>query len=50
MNPARSFGPAFMADNFGNHFVVYWLGPISGAVLAPLVYKALTFKTSTRVN
>ena len=49
MNPARSFGPAFMAGNFSHHYI-YWLGPCLGAVLAALVYKMLTFQTSVRVK
>jgi glycerol uptake facilitator-like aquaporin len=42
MNPARSFGPAALANNFENHWI-YWVGPISGAVIAAVVYKILTF-------
>jgi aquaporin TIP len=41
MNPARSFGPALVADFWDNHWV-YWLGPLIGGGLAALVYY-LTF-------
>jgi aquaporin TIP len=37
MNPARSFGPALVADAWDNHWV-YWLGPLIGGGLAALVY------------
>jgi glycerol uptake facilitator-like aquaporin len=45
MNPARSFGPALVANNFTDHYI-YWLGPCTGAVVAALTYKLLVFKTS----
>ena len=38
MNPARSFGPAIVANVWADHWI-YWLGPAIGAVLAALVYE-----------
>ncbi|XP_063301394.1 aquaporin-2-like [Pelobates fuscus] len=37
MNPARSFAPALITGNFHDHWI-FWVGPISGAVLACLLY------------
>ncbi len=38
MNPARSFGPAIVANVWTDHWV-YWLGPLIGAALAALIYQ-----------
>ena len=38
MNPARAFGPALLEGNWDNH-IVYWVGPILGAVVAALAHK-----------
>ena len=47
MNPARTFGPGIVATfsdscrNFWAQQMVYWVGPIIGAVVAALLYDAL---------
>ena len=38
MNPARSFGPAVVANIWSDHWI-YWLGPLIGAGVAALVYE-----------
>ena len=37
MNPARSFGPAFVYSSWAQHWI-YWIGPIVGAVAAGVSY------------
>ena len=38
MNPARSFGPAFVSGYWQGHWM-YWVAPIAGACAAALVYQ-----------
>ena len=40
MNPARSFGPALAAWNWGEHWI-YWTAPFVGAAIAALAYNLL---------
>ncbi|KAJ3595615.1 hypothetical protein NHX12_004918 [Muraenolepis orangiensis] len=40
INPARSFGPALILNDFTNHWV-YWVGPMCGGILAALLYDFL---------
>jgi glycerol uptake facilitator-like aquaporin len=37
MNPARAFGPALAAGIWENQ-LVYWVGPLLGAILGSFVY------------
>ncbi len=37
MNPARTFGPALASGTWHGH-LVYWIGPIIGAVIAAVLY------------
>ncbi|KAM3074812.1 Aquaporin-5 [Clarireedia jacksonii] len=49
MNPARSLGPAIINRDFPGYHWIYWVGPISGAILAALIYKlikALEYETA----
>ena len=38
MNPARSFGPAFVQGYWASHWL-YWIAPIAGAVAGALIYQ-----------
>ncbi|XP_006168250.1 aquaporin-6 isoform X2 [Tupaia chinensis] len=42
MNPARSFGPAVIVGKFTVHWI-FWVGPLTGAVLASLIYNFILF-------
>jgi glycerol uptake facilitator-like aquaporin len=46
MNPARAFGPALVSGQWLGH-VVYWIGPILGAVLAALVWQYVLLPRTT---
>jgi len=46
MNPARAFGPALASGYWINH-LVYWIGPIVGAIIAALVYNGIILKRRT---
>lgn len=43
LNPARAFGPALAAGNWGNHYV-YWVGPLLGSLVAASLYKGIFSK------
>lgn len=40
MNPVRSLAPAVWNNNYADHWI-YWFGPLGGALLASLAYKAV---------
>jgi MIP family channel proteins len=38
MNPVRAFGPCWVMNRFPQHWC-YWIGPITGAILAAQIYE-----------
>lgn len=46
MNPARAFGPA-VASGLYEGQVIYWVGPIIGAIAAALIYEWLLIRHPT---
>lgn len=50
MNPARTFGPALVLGHWADH-LVYWIGPLSGGILAAVIYtKVFSLKTDSRTD
>ncbi len=49
MNPARTFGPAFISGNWSNH-IVYWVGPLLGGLLAGVIYGRFLIRPETRIE
>ena len=45
MNPARSFGPAFVQGHWQWHWA-YWAAPVAGACVAALIYEHILLKES----
>lgn len=43
MNPARTFGPALISMDLTNQ-LVYWIGPVLGALVASVFYKRVILK------
>jgi MIP family channel proteins len=43
MNPARTFGPAIIGQQWDHHYV-YWVGPMLGGAIAGLIYGRFLIK------
>ena len=43
MNPARSFGPALISQNWTLHWC-YWVAPMAGGIFAALLYHHVLLK------
>lgn len=41
LNPARSFGPDVILGTFDGYHWIYWVGPLLGATLAVMFYRAI---------
>ncbi|XP_078612165.1 aquaporin-8-like [Branchiostoma floridae x Branchiostoma japonicum] len=48
MNPARALGPAVAAGVWKNHYV-WWAGPVIGALVAGLIYRAFLASSDRRL-
>lgn len=48
MNPARAFGPALVDSSWDDH-LVYWIGPVVGAIGAALLYHYVFADDEARV-
>jgi glycerol uptake facilitator-like aquaporin len=49
MNPARSFGPALVSGTWLYHWI-YWVGPISGALVGAVIYTLLIGSKTDRTS
>lgn len=50
LNPARSFGPCVVTQNFPGYHYIYWFGPLMGTLLAFGMYKIIKLVEYQTVN
>ncbi|KIW08896.1 uncharacterized protein PV09_00818 [Verruconis gallopava] len=43
LNPARSFGPAVVTRQFKGYHWIYWVGPVTGSLIASGFYKLMKY-------
>jgi MIP family channel proteins len=46
MNPARAFGPELVANNWGDNWWIWYVGPFAGGVIAAVLYELLYLRSS----
>jgi MIP family channel proteins len=49
LNPARTFGTAFISSHWSNH-IVFWVGPLVGGLLAGVVYGRFLIRQETPIE
>ncbi|CAO2658470.1 Nn.00g061930.m01.CDS01 [Neocucurbitaria sp. VM-36] len=50
LNPARSFGPCVVTQNFPGYHYIYWFGPLMGTLLAFGMYRIVKLVEYQTVN
>lgn len=41
LNPARSFGPCVVVHEYSSYHWIYWIGPLTGSLIAAILYKLI---------
>ncbi|PBP23414.1 aquaporin-like protein [Diplocarpon rosae] len=50
LNPVRSLGPCIVNNSFPSYHWIYWVGPITGVILAVIIYKLVKSLEYESVN
>ena len=45
MNPARAFGPQLVANDWGDNWWIWYVGPFAGGVIAAVLYELLYLRS-----
>ena len=48
INPARSFGPTLLIDDFSGHWV-FWIGPLFGGALGGVLYSFVFMNNDDKI-
>jgi aquaporin Z len=50
MNPARAFGPQLVANDWGDNWWIWYVGPFAGGVIAAVLYELLYLRSPEPVG
>jgi aquaporin Z len=50
MNPARAFGPQLVANDWGDNWWIWYVGPLAGGVIAAVLYELLYLRSPEPVG